>query len=263
MTGRLQATAAVAEAAGTLIADHYRNGPTDAETKADGTLVTAADFASDALIRAQLPSVIRCPILSEESASPPWAVRAAWSRFWLVDPLDGTRDFVNRTGDFCVCISLIEDGEPVLGVIHAPMLETIWMSEKEGPVLRRRRGVEEELSPAAPARPPRVALASRLHREGGRTDRYLRRLGVERVDKCGSAIKFGKMAESAADVYVRLGPTMEWDVGAGDCIVRSAGLEVLVTGSGKPMAYNKKDLRNPSFIVRAPSAMPPPEPDAA
>jgi 3'(2'), 5'-bisphosphate nucleotidase len=260
---RLDEVAAVAHAAGALIATHYRAGPVEADTKADGTLVTAADVDADALIRARLPSVHTCPILSEEAAIAPWSERRKWSRFWLVDPLDGTRDFVRRTGDFCVCIGLIDEGEPVLGVVHAPMLDTTWMSVKDGPVIRWRGSERRTLPPAAPADPPRVALASRFHREGGGTDRYLQTLGIERVEKFGSAIKFGKMAESMADVYVRLGPTMEWDVGAGECIIRSAGLEIVVPGSGARIAYNKRELRNPSFIVRAPSSSPPPAPDAA
>lgn len=259
----MEEAAEIAREAGDLIAKRYRDRSVETETKADGSLVTEADLESDQLIRTRLAAVSSLPILSEEAAKAPYADRKEWSRFWLVDPLDGTRDFVQRTGDFCVCIGLIEKGEPVLGVVHAPMLETTWMSVRGGPVLRWQADQTMTLPAARPRHPPQVALVSRFHRKGGGTDRYLEALGVQEVEKFGSAIKFGKMAEGLADVYVRLGPTMEWDVGAGDCIVRSAGLEVVEPGSGTRLRYNKKELRNPSFIVRAPSEAPPPAPDEA
>lgn len=257
----------VAERAGEAIVALYREGDTEVRDKADGTPLTAADLASERVIHEGLASRFDAPIASEESKSAPFAERSGWSRFWLVDPLDGTREFVNRTGEFAVSIALVAGGRPVFGVIHAPLLGVTWSARAGDGVWRRgtRGGRDERLPAPVPPR-QRTALVSRSHRSGGRTDRYLEQLGVEATHASGSAIKFGRMAEGAGHVYVRLGPTMEWDVAAGDCICREAGLEVVKIPSGAPLDYNTETLVNPPFIVRDPAEAtthPLPEPEPA
>jgi 3'(2'), 5'-bisphosphate nucleotidase len=247
----------LAQRAGSAILGLYQDGPTEAQKKADGSPITEADLRSERILQAGLREIVDLPVLSEEQESIPMRDRANWTRFWLVDPLDGTRDFVQRTGDFSVCVALVENGRPVLGVIHAPVHDRTWSTVIGLGVSRRTGDDVRLLAPAQPDEPPRVALVSRFHRVGGGTDAYLRSLGVERTEPVGSAIKFGRMAEGSADVYVRLGPTMEWDVGAGDIIVREAGLELVSVPEGERLRYNTPSLENPHFIVRRPSSEPP------
>lgn len=253
MTKLLEEMIEAAEAAGAVIRDLYDTLDTRSRTKDDGSPVTEADMASERLLRSRLAAIEPIPILSEERKVS-YEERASWKRFWLVDPLDGTRDYLGRTDDFAVCIALVDEGRPQVGVVHAPVHRTTWASSRDGPVLRVRDGARTVLPKPQPADPPKVALVSRFHRAGGGTDAYLQRLGVEDVEHVGSAIKFARMAEGLADTYVRLGPTMEWDVGAGECLVVASGLEVVSVPEGVEFAYNKEDLRNPSFIVRSPSS---------
>ncbi|MGF1508762.1 MAG: 3'(2'),5'-bisphosphate nucleotidase CysQ [Myxococcota bacterium] len=258
----LEAVASLTEEAGHAIMEVY--GTTiQTEAKSDGSPITEADLRSQTILAEALPRLLPVPLLSEEQEAVPIEARRSWNRFWLVDPLDGTKDFVQRTGDFSVCVALIEEGQPVLGVIHGPVSGTTWMARLGSGVRRRSIGAETvPVPPPSPSEPPKVGLVSRFHRAGGGTDAYLARLGIERTEPVGSALKFCRMAEGWADIYVRLGPTMEWDVGAGDIIVREAGLELVSIPEGARLAYNTETLRNPHFMVRRPSATPPlaPEP---
>lgn len=243
---------ALAERAGREIAELYRRNELESWDKSDGTPLTAADLASERVLSEGLARW-GWPILSEETKTAPFEERRGWRRFWLVDPLDGTREFVNRTGEFAVSVALVDEGRPVLGVIHAPMTETTWSAWTGAGAYRRIAGGDE--APLGPRALPeaRTALVSRSHRSGGRTDQYLEQLEVQVTEPSGSAIKFGRMAEGAGHLYVRLGPTMEWDVAAGDCICREQGLEVVVVPTGAPLAYNTESMVNPPFIVRDPN----------
>jgi len=218
--------------------------------KADGSPLTSADRAAheviDAALKAWDPAV---PVVSEEGDLPDAAARRGWRRFWLVDPLDGTKEFVSRNGEFTVNIALIEDGEPVLGVVFAPALPRWWYAGRglgawsEAPASQP---VRIHSAPAAPGA-PLVVVESRSH-PSERLERYLGSIEVSKRIQAGSSLKFCMVAEGKAHIYPRFGPTMEWDVAAGDCIFRNSGRAV---PRKSPLRYNKPDLRNGDFILGA------------
>jgi 3'(2'), 5'-bisphosphate nucleotidase len=248
----------IAIAVGRQILDVYRSGRFDTERKPDGSLVTRADHLADAAIRRALAARWDIPVLSEESAQAAYDERRRWSRLFIVDPLDGTRELVRRTGDFSVAIALVEDGRPVLGVISAPFLGVTWSARRGEGAYRRTAAGERRIANAREGDAPYVALVSRFH-GGERLRDYLARRGIQRVLRAGSAIKFGRMAEGIGDLYPRYGRTMEWDVAAGDCIATEAGCRVIAADTGRRLVYNKADLANPGFLVESPR-MPPAHP---
>ena len=234
--------------AGRTIMIFYRDG-TVVETKDDCSPVTEADTAADRLIVAGLRAADpRIPIVSEESTGARNAAVPADRRFWLVDPLDGTREFIARTGEFTVNIALIEGGRPVLGVVHAPAHGETYVADGQGGVLRfdgdgapqtiRVRAVPEE-NPAV--------IASRSHRDA-RTDAYIAGLRPSRTVSAGSALKFGLLARGEADLYPRFGRTMEWDTAAGQAILEAAGGHVRDL-SGRALRYGKAGFVNPPFVA--------------
>lgn len=239
------------------------------DMKADGSPLTRADKAAhDCIVEHLAPSGI--PILSEEGAQIPYEERKDWKKFWLIDPLDGTKEFISRNGEFTVNIALIEDGNPVMGIIFAPTLRTIW-GGIVGMGARRVEGIKLDYLdlPVTQRKEPltfyslpqrsllnRVGLnvvASRSHMNP-ETEEYIDQLrsmnrNVQLVSK-GSSMKMCLVAEGSADVYPRFAPTMEWDTAAGDAICRACGKQVLDYNTGLPLTYNKPDLHNPWFIVR-------------
>jgi 3'(2'), 5'-bisphosphate nucleotidase len=217
--------------------------------KDDESPLTQADLASHALIAETLAQMAPAlPVLSEEGADIPYAVRRAWPRYWLIDPLDGTREFVKRNGEFTVNIALIEDHRPVLGVVHAPVLGLTYGAAREIPAFRV-DGVQRVAVSTCEAGSPMTVVASRSHRDS-ETDRILSRLPAHEVVSRGSSLKFCLVAEGAAVFYPRLGPTSEWDTAAGQCVVEQAGGAVLRLPEMTPLAYNEKDsVLNPSFAV--------------
>ena len=246
---RLAATARyLALAAGRRIMAFYRVG-TPVETKADRSPVTEADRAADRIIVAGLGAVDpQVPVISEESTADDALAAPPGGRFWLVDPLDGTREFIARTGEFTVNIALIEDGRPVLGVLHAPVQGETYVADGLGQALR----IVGNGSPrpicarAVPDEGPAV-IASRLHCDA-ETDAYIAKLGPERIESAGSALKFGLLARGMADIYPRFGRTMEWDIAAGHAIVAAAGGRV-ETLDGRRLAYGKPGFENPHFVA--------------
>lgn len=251
----------IVRSAGDAILDIYRSDFA-VEQKADDSPLTQADLAAHRTIAAGLaaldPSI---PLLSEESSPPGFEVRRTWSRYWLVDPLDGTKEFVNRNGEFTVNIALIEGHRAVLGVVGVPVRGTVYV----GDVLRgeaRRVGpdgtVELHGRPMGEDR-PLVVVASRSH-GGERLERYLETLagrypGVERTP-VGSSLKLCILAEGAADLYPRLGPTSEWDIAAAHAVLAAAGGDVWAV-DGAPLEYNRKaEFLNPEFIAAADGAYP-------
>ena len=222
--------------------------PIASRTKADATPVTMADDAADRLILAGLrlltPDI---EVISEESISAERLGMSYPERFWLVDPLDGTKEFLAGNGEYTVNIALVEDGVPVLGVIHAPALG--WTYAASGGRVFRRHGHGAAASIAArpcPARP--LALVSRSHRDAT-TDDYLRGLGAIDERSVGSSLKFCLIAAGEGDLYVRFGRTMEWDTAAGHAILAVAAGSV-TTLDGTPLRYGKPGLQNPDFIAR-------------
>lgn len=259
----------LAEAAGRAILAVYA-AEFAVTAKLDHSPLTAADLAAHAVLveglQALSPDI---PVLSEEAAEIPWATRRSWSRLWLVDPLDGTREFVKKNGEFCVCLALIEDGVPLLGVVHAPVLGVTWSALRGQGAWRREAGAgelrlavrppwtaaaPETADPAQPKPALRVA-ASRSHRDA-RTDALLARLPDALPVAMGSAIKFGLLAEGRLDLYPRFAPTAEWDTAAGQCLVEAVGGAVLGL-DGEPLRYNRRpQLVNTDFIALADPTLP-------
>jgi 3'(2'), 5'-bisphosphate nucleotidase len=204
-----------------------------------------------AALQALTPTI---PILSEESTGITYQERQHWSLFWLVDPLDGTREFVQRNGEFTVNIALIREQRPILGVVQVPVLHlTYWAADGVG-AFKTAGNATSPLHANRTLRQPLHVVASRSH-AGQETQALLENLRrdhpLEVVSK-GSALKFCLVAEGAADLYPRLGPTMEWDTAAAQCIVEQAGGQV-TTLTQEPLQYNKENLLNPSFMVASPA----------
>ncbi|SFE23966.1 3'(2'),5'-bisphosphate nucleotidase [Marinobacter sp. DSM 26671] len=216
--------------------------------KTDDSPITAADTAAHDIITQGLRRISRdIPILSEEGKDIPWEERKHWRRFWLVDPVDGTKDFTQRTGEFTVNIAMIEDGEPVMGVVIAPALkEAYWGVVGEGAHMRDRTGKVHRIRVAEPKDVKRV-VASKNHLNP-ETRAFIDKLGEHELVQAGSSLKFCRIAEGHADIYPRMGPTCEWDTGAAQAVLVAAGGKVQ-TVDGKPLKYGKKDVLNPYFIA--------------
>lgn len=245
----------VARLAGAAVLDIYRQSDFEVARKADDSPVTAADLASQALILERLGRIAPdIPVLSEEAAILPFAERRRWKRLFVVDPLDGTREFVSRNGEFTINIALVEEGVPIVGVVFAPILDcTWWGAAAIGAFRLDRQGPERAIEVGGAGGDLRV-LASRSH--GGKTlEAFLGFLPPHRRISVGSSVKFCHVAEGSADFYPRLSPTQEWDTAAGDAILRAAGGQVL-TLEGAPLRYNKEDLRSPFFVALGARAVP-------
>ncbi len=242
----------LAEDAGRAILDVYSR-EFAVEWKSDASPVTAADLAAHAVIIEGLARISPgVPVLSEEDSEVPWGERSRWRSYWLVDPLDGTREFVKRNGEFTVNIALIEAHRPVLGVVHAPALaRSAWARQGVGAFHRNGvAGVVETLHVAPRSAPPWRVMGSRSHRDSD-TARFLDAYGPTEVTPLGSSLKFVELAAGVADVYVRLGSTSEWDTAAGQCVLECAGGAV-VDLDGRRLGYNARDtLINPSFVACA------------
>jgi 3'(2'), 5'-bisphosphate nucleotidase len=220
------------------------------EQKEDRSPLTEADLASHHAIVAGLKELTPgVPILSEESASLPYAQRSLWQRYWLVDPLDGTREFIKRNGEFTVNIALIEGGVSVLGVVYVPVTDVCYLACRGRGALKQEPGQEPRaIRVRALADGPVMVVGSRSHR-GDSLNRFLENLGKHEMVGMGSSLKLCLVAEGAADIYPRLGPTSEWDTAAAQCVVEQAGGYVTDTDM-QPLHYNTKDsLLNPFFLV--------------
>jgi len=240
----------LARRAGREIRDVYGTAFETAQ-KADASPITEADLRAHRLIVRELGALEPAlPVLSEESVDEHASTRRAWSRYWLVDPLDGTREFVSRNGEFTVNIALIDAGRPVFGVVHVPVTgSTYWGAAGAGAW----RGSETEprraLTVRTPASRPVHVVGSRSH-GNPELARRLERLGPHVLHAVGSSIKLCLVAEGKVDLYPRLGPTSEWDIAAGHAIVEAAGGQVLSLEDGAPLRYNQRDtLLNPDFIA--------------
>lgn len=220
------------------------------ETKADRSPLTAADRAAHSVITRGLAHLTPdVPVWSEESAMADFAERARWPWFWLVDPLDGTTEFVKRNGEFTVNIALIEGNQPVFGVVHVPVSDRDYFGSR-GRGAFRRDGADtpRPIAVRQPANDPPRVLGSRSH-AGPALAAFLKRLGSHELLATGSSVKFCLVAEGAADLYPRLGPTSEWDTAAGQAVVEAAGGYVTDL-LGRPLRYNTRvDALNPWFFV--------------
>ncbi|QEA40949.1 3'(2'),5'-bisphosphate nucleotidase CysQ [Pistricoccus aurantiacus] len=242
-------------AAGRRVMDIYRQG-FDVELKDDQSPLTQADMASHHALLALLNSLFPdTPVLSEESEPVSYATRQRWKRYWLVDPLDGTKEFIKRNDEFTLNVALVDDGVPVFGIVHAPALGedgiTWWGQVDEGAFKcegdKQRRITVSQL-PDPDHKPWRVA-GSRSHGQP-KLKAFCAALPAHSRISMGSSLKFCLVAEGSADLYPRLAPTSEWDSAAAQAVVVAAGGEVLEAHSLKPLRYNQQDsLLNPFFIV--------------
>ncbi|MEM8767497.1 MAG: 3'(2'),5'-bisphosphate nucleotidase CysQ [Pseudomonadota bacterium] len=256
-----QAVVELAEAAGRAILKIYETDFT-VEAKADESPLTQADLASHRVIAAGLEALTPdIPLFSEESELPPFEERRGWSRYWLIDPLDGTKEFVNRNGEFTVNIALIDNHRPVFGVVGVPVRNQIYVGDRfKGAWRQDGDGSSTKLT----GRPrtegePLVVVASRSH-GGERLEQYLdavaEHLGAVSRTPVGSSLKLCILAEGAADFYPRLGPTSEWDIAAAHAVLAAAGGD-LWAADGTALNYNSKEsVLNPEFFAVADGAYP-------
>ncbi|MEO8933670.1 MAG: 3'(2'),5'-bisphosphate nucleotidase CysQ [Xanthomarina sp.] len=248
--------------AGKVIMEVY-DTPFDVELKDDHSPLTQADKkANDVINFYLLPTQI--PIISEENKQTDYSIRKKWNTCWIVDPVDGTKEFIKRNGEFTVNIALVSNNKPVLGVIYVPAIKTIYFADVENHQAFKADldshtvSVETVLKLAKPLH-PKKANSKTLHVVGSRSHMnqetldFLNRLKsegkeVEIVSK-GSSLKFCLVAEGCADVYPRFSPTMEWDTAAGHAICNAVGIDVISKETQKPLLYNKENLLNSSFLV--------------
>jgi 3'(2'), 5'-bisphosphate nucleotidase len=236
-----------ARRAGEAILDHYR-GDFAVNRKLDGSPVTAADHASEAVVVPALHALTpEIPVVSEEAAEAGHMPDVSGGRFWLVDPLDGTKEFVKRNGEFAVVIGLVDDFRAVAGVIYAPDLDLLYAGAS-GQAWRVAKGKKDRIAAQPPAPDGLVVAISRSH-TSEKFEAYLGTLNVRSRVLCGSALKFGLIAAGEADIYPRFGQTMEWDTAAGHAILEAAGGH-LEAKDGGPLLYGKPAFRNHGFIAR-------------
>ncbi|WP_151173565.1 3'(2'),5'-bisphosphate nucleotidase CysQ [Pseudoalteromonas ruthenica] len=222
------------------------------EYKDDKSPVTDADLAAHKVIVAGLQALTpELPILSEENAGISWQQRQQWQRYWLVDPIDGTKEFIKKNGEFTVNIALIDKGEPVLGVVDAPALGVSYLAAKEIGAFKQQGEERIELKVTAKQNQGLIRVVGSRSHPSEELAQYLTQFDkVDMVAK-GSSLKLCLVAEGEADIYPRLGPTSEWDTGAGHAVAAIAGARV-TTIEGEPLRYNQKDsYLNPYFIVSA------------
>ncbi|MAM24552.1 MAG: 3'(2'),5'-bisphosphate nucleotidase [Rhodobacteraceae bacterium] len=242
--------------AGERIMEIYGQDDFDVRSKSDESPVTAADEAADALIseglRAAFPDLM---LVTEEQAE---THSARGDTFLIVDPLDGTKEFVHRRGEFTVNIALVEGGVPTRGVVYAPAKGRLFYTDAEGrsveetgPLDPDRAGETAALAAKAPENGGLMVVASKSHRDQA-TDDYIARYDLRDMTSAGSSLKFCLVASGEADLYPRLGRTMEWDTAAGDAVVRGAGGFVVRFDDHSPLTYGKPGFENPHFIVHAP-----------
>jgi 3'(2'), 5'-bisphosphate nucleotidase len=242
----------IASEASQLVMSYY-NAPGSVVEKGDASPLTMADLAAnDLIVRALEALTPEVRVISEETAVPPAEERQAWRQFWLVDPLDGTKEFLSRNGEFTVNIALVEDGVPVVGVVAAPAADVVYFARRgQGAWRRCGGGVTERICASPPPADRTRVVESRSH-PSAELEGYLATLGPIERQRVGSSLKFCRIAEGAADLYPRFGRTMEWDVAAGDCLYRNSTFD----GSERPspLRYNQPTLSSPRFVVGQPSA---------
>jgi 3'(2'), 5'-bisphosphate nucleotidase len=247
----LENTIRIAQEAGQKILDIYTTADFNVDMKADNSPLTQADITSHHYIVEKLAALTpEIPVLSEESKDIPYAERKTWRKFWLVDPLDGTKEFIKRNGEFTVNIALVEDGKAILGVVHVPALNLTYYAAKEVGAFKVFEGQKQPIKAKNVSGKQLSVVASRSH-AGPETEAFLAELAKDyevTLASKGSALKICMVAEGEAHLYPRLGPTMEWDTAAAQCVAEQAGAVVINTDN-QALIYNKENLLNPFFIV--------------
>ncbi len=238
----------IAEGAGSEILRFYDHD-TVAEKKADNSPLTLADKASHEFISAALRDLdASIPILSEEAAETDYAERRSWERFWLVDPMDGTKEFIKKTGEFTVNIALIEGTRAVVGMIYVPAQELFYWADIPTGSHKQHKGCLSTPISCREANLDKLAIVASRDHAGPAVKELLAKFPRAETRSMGSSLKFCLVAEGKADIYLRDVPTMEWDTAAAQCIVEAAGGSVCSLGSN-PLSYNKKALRNPPIVT--------------
>ncbi|MBC8493951.1 MAG: 3'(2'),5'-bisphosphate nucleotidase CysQ [Candidatus Thioglobus sp.] len=233
---------------GEMIMSHYQSNLT-VETKADQTPITIVDQQAHQLITERLSQLTPAtPILSEESDVIDFAIRGGWDEYWLIDPLDGTRDFIEQTGEFCICIAYIKNHRPIFGFVYAPLSKTHYYTNDQHQAFKLRNNQTQQLQTTVKQQPLRV-LIGHYSAQNKQLQQHLKALGETQVERLGSALKFCKIAESEFDYYPRFGPCSEWDTAAGGYILEAAG-GCVVDENNQPLRYNTKDsLSSPVFFA--------------
>ena len=243
--------------AGTKIMEIYNSDEFEVKVKSDDSPVTAADEAADALISAGLRSAFPDLMLVTEEQSE--SHKARGDTFLIVDPLDGTKEFIHRRGDFTVNIALVEKGMPTRGVVYAPAKNRMFFTQADGQTVEEtgvfakdKIGAVTPISVSNADNSALMVVASKSHRDQA-TDDYINKYAVKDMKSAGSSLKFCLIATGEADVYPRLGRTMEWDTAAGHAVLLGAGGDVVRFDDQTPLKYGKADFANPFFIAYAPS----------
>ncbi|MEO9805408.1 MAG: 3'(2'),5'-bisphosphate nucleotidase CysQ [Reichenbachiella sp.] len=245
----LEVAKVAAKKAAVEILKIYESGDFSVEAKADDSPLTKADKASHLAIVAELKKT-ELPILSEEGRDIPYEERKDWEYFWMIDPLDGTKEFIKQNGEFTVNIALIHQNKPVLGVVQVPVQDKLYFSsQNEGAFLEDQngtRGISVNCFQQNDSGIKVVASRSHLNDE---TQTYLDQLNDPEIVSMGSSLKLLAVAEGKADLYPRFAPTMEWDTAAAHAVVTEAGGKILIKNSNASVAYNKENLLNPHFLA--------------
>lgn len=249
LTNLLETAKKAALAAGAEILKIYKSGDFSIEAKSDNSPLTLADKAAHLRIVSFLEKT-GIPILSEEGRDIPYEERSEWQYFWMVDPLDGTKEFIKKNGEFTVNIALIHKSESVLGVVYTPVLDELYWAIKGNGAFRLKdeEAVKLSVSQRKLDSLGLKVVASRSHMSV-ETEEYLKKLSEPEIVSKGSSLKFLLIASGEADLYPRFGPTMEWDTAAAHVIVTEAGGSVTLTDHETPLSYNKQNLLNPYFMV--------------
>jgi len=232
------------------ILEVYHSGDFQAEAKGDQSPLTLADKNAHQKITAILEPA-GLPILSEEGKNVPYEERKNWNHFWMVDPLDGTKEFIKRNGEFTVNIALIQKNTPILGVVAVPVTHEVYYAAQGHGAYIRKDGKDHQLEkkPAADLKQEGLrVVASRSHMND-ETQSFINNLRHPSLVSAGSSLKFMLLAKGKADIYPRYAPTMEWDTAAAHAIVKETGRNVVRYGTHEPLVYNKENLLNPHFLV--------------
>lgn len=250
----IQSLVQIAQEAGDVIMEIYSRD-FSVEYKADDSPLTEADQASHEVIvkglQANWPEI---PILSEEGRDIAHQERSQWETLWVVDPIDGTKEFIKKNGEFTVNIALVHRNKVIAGVVYAPVLQSMyWAQQGQGAFRQVEHHLAEPLEVKTPFATPAegqdlIVVASRSHRSPDLED-YLAQLSIKEVVSKGSSLKICQIAEGSADLYPRIGPTMEWDTAAAHAIVKFAGGNLYLVGTHEELQYNRPDLLNPNFEV--------------
>ena len=251
MQGLLDTAIKGAIEAGNAIMAVYQSDSIDYEKKSDLSPLTLADKRSHEIILEKLKET-GINVLSEESDEISYDQRKDWGRYWLVDPLDGTKEFIKKNGEFTVNIALIENNIPSLGVVYCPVTDILFWNDEERKVYKKENNKVVEIRKRASVNDNDKNLrvvVSRSH-INDETNNYIKKLNEPKLISCGSSLKFLYIADNKADIYPRFGPTMEWDTAAAHSILSALGIQVINLDTGRELSYNKENLLNPYFIIK-------------